>query len=199
MTLLEKLRRLGDRLGIVELSSAGQPSAPMKIETRSITLTELVMTIRTTEVQMLAERPAGLSTSFDDIFRTAGIQQPPSGWTVDRLEEFLGNDRVRGLGRAETQREIARELAAKNVDPADVIKDAISRDQALDAFADSMAKRREGWMEAKKQEIRELEREIADEEKEWNEWRRKKRQREQDMARAIGHLIDKPMISIDSD
>jgi len=200
MNLLGMLRKLGDRLGIVELSAESDaPSCPVKIQTRAITLAELVMTIQITEVRELAELPAELSISFEDVFKAAGIQAPPSGWTVERLQQFLDADRMRAMDRAEVQRETLGMLAAEKVDTADLIKDAISRDQALDAFADSVLKKRQRWIAEKRQEIQALERKIAAEEKKWTEWRRKKRQREQDMARAVGYLIDKPVISIDEE
>jgi hypothetical protein len=200
MDLLAMLRRLGDRLGIVELSPAPQqPSAPAKIQTRTVTLAELIMTIRVMEVRSLAEQPAELSISFDDIFKAAGIPSPRGGWTVDRLMELLNSDRIRGMDRAGAQREILKTLAQEKVDAAEIIKDAISRDQALDAFADSALKKRQHWLAHKKQEIQALEQQIADAETKWNDWRRKKRECEQDMATAVGYLMDKPVISIDDE
>jgi hypothetical protein len=200
MNLLDMLRKLGDRLGIVELSpESKQPSAPVKIQTRAITLAELIMTIQITEVRALAELPSELSISFDDVYKAAGIQTPASGWTVDRLQKFLASDRIRRMDRDDAQQETLRMLAGEQVDAADLIKDAISRDQALDAFADSILKKRERWLAEKREEIRSIEQEIADEEKKWKEWRRSKRQREQDLARTVGYLIDKPVISIDEE
>jgi len=103
------------------------------------------------------------------------------------------------MDRADAQRETLSMLAGEKVDTAELIKDAISRDQALDAFADSILKKRERWLVEKKREIQSIEHEIADEEKKWSEWRRNKRQREQDLASAVGYLIDKPVISIDEE
>ena len=199
MNLLGMLRKLGDRLGILELSPESHPSVPVKIETRAVTLAELIMTIRVTELRELAEMPAELSIPLEDVFTAAGIQTPPSGWTVDRLQEFLNSDRMRGMDRSAAQRETLKMLAAEKVAATDLIKDAISRDQALDAFADSIAKKRERWVARKKREIHAIEEEIAAEEKKWTDWRRRKRQREQDMARAVGYLIDQPVISIDEE
>jgi hypothetical protein len=200
MDLPGMLRKLGDRLGIIELSpEARHSSAPVKIQTRTVTLTELIMTIRVRDVRELAERPAELSIPFDDVFKAAGIQTSPSGWNVDRLQQFLSHDRIQKMDRAGAQRETLSVLAAEKVDPADLIKEAISRDQALDAFADSILKKRERWLAKKRQEIQTIEQEIAAEEKEWKHWRQQKRQREQDMARAIGYLIDKPVISVDGE
>jgi len=214
MELLDMLRKLGDRLGIIEFSSAPpQPSVPAKIQTRTLTLTELVMNIQITEVRVLAELGAELPVSFEEVFKAAGIQPGSTGWTVDRLQEFLSSERIRQMDRAEAQRETLRMLAAEKVDAADLIKDAVARDQALDAFEDSMLQKRERWQAAKKQALSELasqiraleeqqeqlRREIAAEEQKWKDWRRRKRQTEQDMAHAIGYLIDRPVISIEDE
>src|SRR5262249_6807479 len=131
MNLLDMLRKLGDRLGIVELSKDSQESsAPVKIQTRSVTLAELIMTIQVTDVRQLAETPSELSIPFDDVYKAAGIQPPSGGWTVDQLLEFLDSDRIRKLNRAETQRATLDKLAAEKVEATQVVKDAIARDQA---------------------------------------------------------------------
>ena len=54
-------------------------------------------------------------------------------------------------------------------------------------------------MADKKREIQGIEKQVAEEEKKWNDWRQKKREREQNMARAVAYLIDKPVISIDEE
>jgi hypothetical protein len=207
MNLLGALRRLGDRLGIIELShDPQQPSVPVKVETRTITLAELIMTIQIAEVRELAELPAELSVSFEDVFKAAGIETPPTGWTVDRLLEFVNSDRIRKMDHVDAQRETLSMLAAEKVDTAAVVKDAISRDQALDAFEESISKKRQQWQTEKnqllaelKEQQQQLEQEINDEAKKWKQWRRMKRQRELDMARAVGYLIDKPVISIEDE
>jgi flagellar motility protein MotE (MotC chaperone) len=198
------LRRIGDRLGLLEVAQdPEQPSAPVKVQTRSITLEELIMTIQITEVRELAAQPAELLVSFDKIFEAAGIQAPTNGWTVDKLLNFLSTERIRTMKHDEAQRETLSTLAAEKVDAADVVKDAISRDQALDAFEESVVKKRQQWQTERKQLLahlkerqRQLEQEIETEEKKWRDWRRQKHQREVDMARAVGYLIDKPVISI---
>jgi hypothetical protein len=200
MNLLGMLRKLGDRLGIIEVSRETPPStAPVKVPTRTITLSELTMTIQVTNVRSLAESPSELLISFDDVFKAAGIATPSDGWTIDRLCEFLNTEALRKLDRSAAQQEIARTFASENVDPARVVRDAISRDQALDAFADSVFKKRQRWVEEQKQQIRAIEQQITDEETKWKGWRRKKRQWEQKMAGAVDYLIDKPVISIDEE
>ena len=193
MDLLGMLRKFGDRLGIIEVNPVSpQPGAPVKVQTRSVTIVELATKIQITEVRELAGLPAELSVSFEDIFKAAGIQGTPAGWNVERLHEFLSSDRVRAMDRSEAQQATLRMLAAEKVDAADLIKDAIARDQALDAYQDFISKKTES-------RIRALEQEIANKKERWREWRKHKRQREREMAHAIGYLIDGPVISIDED
>ncbi len=198
MNLLALLRNVGDRLGVLQLSKPAAKAPLVKVETRSVTLSELIMTIQVSELQEVADSGSALSISFDEVFNAAGIS-PSVPWSVDRLMQFLESERFRGKSREDIQHELLKVLADEHVDAANVIKDAISRDQALDAFAESVAKKRERWIAEKRQAIQSLERTLADEEKNWHEWRHRKRKREQDMARAVGYLIDKPIISIDDD
>jgi len=207
MNLIGILRKLGDRVGIIEISPAApQPSTPVKIQTRTVTLSELLMNVQITEVHELAELPSELTVPFEDIFKAAGHDASTAVWTVERLQEFLNSDRVRGMNRDDLQRETLQMLKRENVDPADIVKDAIFRDQALDAFEDSTAKKRQRWLSERHQLISDLsaqlsqvQKEIAAEEEKWNDWRRQKRQRERDMAHAVGFLIDRPVITIDND
>ena len=97
-------------------------------------------------------------------------------------------------------------MTEEKVDAADIVKDAIFRDQALDAFEDSISKKRQRWR-AEQQHLlsnlsarmKQVEKEVAAEEERWSDWRLQKRQRERDMAHAVGFLIDRPVISIDNE
>jgi hypothetical protein len=200
MYLTDMLRKLGDRLGIIEMAPASEEKpAPVKIQTRTVTMTELITTIRVTELRELAETSAELSLPFDEVFKAAGIPDAPKGWTIDKLEEFLKSVAVRRMDRAQIQQETARVLSEGGIDGSDIVRDAIARDQALDAFEASVAEKRRQWLTAKKLEIRKVEAEIASEEKAWGAWRSRKRQREKDMAHAVSYLIDKPVISIEEE
>ena len=200
MDLLAMLRRFGDRIGIIEMKPASsQPSAPAKIQTRSVTLGELATTIQTTPVRELADLPAELSVSIEDIFKAAGIRPTSPGWTVERLHQFLNSDRIRGMDRSAAQAEALRMLAAEKVDVEDLVKDAVSRDQALDAYEDSIAKTREQRIRSLEEQRKRIEQQIAAEENRWLEWRKQKRRLERELAYAVGYLIDRPVITTDED
>jgi hypothetical protein len=207
MDLIGILRKLGDRIGIIEMSSAEkQTSTPTKIQTRTITLSELMMTVQISEVHELAESPTDLSVPFEDIFKAAGHKAENTSWTVERLQEFLNSDRIRKLSREDAQRATLQMLKEQSVDAADIVKDAIFRDQALDAFEESVSRKRQRWIADQQQllsdlsaRMKQVEKEIAAEEERWKDWRGQKRQRERDMAYAVGFLIDRPVISIDNE
>jgi hypothetical protein len=200
MYLTDMLRKLGDRLGIIEIApTSAEKPALVKIQTRTVTMTELITSIRVTELRELAETPSELSVPFEEVFKAAGIPDAPKGWTIERLEEFLKGDKIRRMDREQAQQETLRALADGGIDGSDIVRDAVARDQALDAFEESIAEKRRIWLAAKKREIRQAEAEIASEEKAWAEWRSRKRQREKDMAQAVSYLIDKPVISIEEE
>jgi hypothetical protein len=157
-------------------------------------------------VHELAERPADLSVPFEDIFKAAGHDAAKAKWTVEHLQEFLNSDRIRKMSRDDAQRATLQMLTEENVDAADIVKDAIFRDQALDAFEASASRKRQRWRADQQQllsdlsaRMKQVEKEIAAEEERWNDWRRQKRQRERDLAHAVGFLIDRPVISIDNE
>jgi hypothetical protein len=200
MYLTDMLRKLGDRLGIIEIApTSKEKPAPVKVQTRAVTMTELITAIRVTELRELAGMPAELSVTFDEVFKAAGIPVSPKGWTIERLEEFLKSDKVRGMNREQIQHETVRVLSEGGIDGSDIVRDAIARDRALDAFEESIADKRRQWLTAKKLEMRQIEEEIASEQKAWTQWRNRKRQREKDMATAVSYLIDKPVISIEEE
>jgi len=110
------------------------------------------------------------------------------------------------MSRDDAQRATLQMLTEEKVDAADIIKDAIFRDQALDAFEDSLSRKRQRWHADQQQllsdlsaRMKQVEKDIAAEEERWKDWRQQKRQRERDMAYAVGFLIDRPVISIDND
>src|SRR5215813_9444984 len=106
MYLTDMLRRLGDRLGIMEMTPASRGrSTTVKIQTRTVTMTELMTSIRITELRELAEMPAELSVPFEEVFAAAWIPSSSNAWTIVQLEEFLNGDVVRGMDRARAQQE----------------------------------------------------------------------------------------------
>lgn len=210
MSLLDLLQSVGDRLGIIE-KEVPRPASETrpKIRTRVVTLADLKSEIRTDEVRALADTPAELAVPFEKIFETAGLPSTPSGWNIERLGKLLGTAPFRDRPRETVQKMILEILASEKVDVEDLVKDAVSRDQALDAFEKSVERKmadriavNEHELAMTKARIEDLRKESArlegligaDTEK-WREWRRKKRSHEMDLARAVSYLIDRDVIT----
>ncbi len=211
MNLLEMLESLGDRLGIVaRVPDSGPVHAP-KIEMRVITLTDLTSEIRRDEIKSLADQPAELSVPFEKVIEAAGIPAQPHGWTIEKLRQLLRSDAFNGLAQDQAQLRILGVLGEEKVNPEDLVRDAVSRDQALDAFEKFARKKMDDRLIARKRRLAEIESQIADLHAEaaklndqsqddaarWKEWRRQKRERERDLAWCVGYLIDKPVITTD--
>lgn len=211
MRLVELLESLGDRLGILAKAegNAAQPSS--KIVTRSITLKELTSEIRSEAVRALADEPAELSVSFEKIMETAGIEPGPHGWTVERLGRLLLTDEFKALSREDAQKRIIAVLSAQGVDAEVLVKDAVARDRAMDAFEKTARAKMEERLAARERQNAEVAAKIKDLEKEsarlkeqiaadqarWREWRSRKRGREKDLAWTVGFLIDRQVITTD--
>ena len=206
------IQSVGGRLGIIEKPEAGKAAAqPAKIQTRSVTLEQLKTEIRAEEVRALAEAPAELTVPFEKIYETAGLPKLPSGWSIDRLRQLLEMESFKGQPREAMQSRILETLSKDRVDAEDLVKDAVARDQALDAFERFVERkmrerlaahdRKQSELEAKVAELRKESsrlRELADAESgRWREWLKQKRAVEHELARLVSYLVDRPVITTD--
>lgn len=84
-------------------------------------------------------------TDFVAVYEEAGVQLPAHGYGIDKAAEMLESKRLASLGREVKAAAVLAALEAASVPIRDVIKDAVLRDQALDAFES-----------AKEQEVKDL-------------------------------------------
>jgi len=210
MSLFSLLESMGGKLGILEISRNHTAHAAPKIQTRAVTLAELSTEIQTEEVKALAEQPSELSLPFEKIFETAGIKPGAQSWTVERLKEVLRSEPFKDQPKEAAQKKILETLHAENVAPEEIVKDAMARDKVLDSFEIYVRKKmeqRRAVLERRNAELHEalqkleaeraeLEQKRKSDEERWAQWRQQKKAHEQDMAWAIGHLIDKPVITM---
>ncbi len=219
MRLFDKLKSLGGKLGLIRVldappaAAAGDPVEKEKTRmmTRTVNLQQLASEVREEEVRILSETPAELAVSFDKIFEAAGVKSPAHGWTVERLKLLLATPEYRKIGKAQAQTAILPMLATMNAPVEDVVKDAVARDRALDAFEEFVRQKMETRMQARERRIAEIDQQIrsleeekaklreegkADDER-WRQWKRGKTAYEKDMAAALGFLIDGDVVTTD--
>jgi hypothetical protein len=204
MGLLEQLRAVSEKIGLLEARSPSKSAAPVKIQTRSITLAELTTELRSEEIRALADLPAELSVDFERVFQAAGIKGAPGAWNAERLKQVLRTDAIKKLERKTAQIAVLNLLALDKVPVEDVVKDVIARDQALDAFEAFARRKLEDRRAARERQIEDLEEQrkrlIAENEgdaERWRQWLESKRAAERELAWAVGYLIDRPVVTID--
>lgn len=73
-------------------------------------------------------------TDFAAVYEEAGIELPPHGYGIDKAGEMLASKRLASMGREVKAAAVLAALEAASVPIRDVIKDAVLRDQSLDAF-----------------------------------------------------------------
>jgi len=206
VNLLDLLRKLGDRLGILEAAAGPQAGVPARIQTQSVTLAELMTKINRKPIHALAGAADEFSVAFARIFEAAGIRPPAGSWTVERLQQLTHCGEFKALNKSAAQRKLLEILRAENAEARELVKEAVARDRALDEFEKSLrqtldkksatAERRIAELHSK---IQDLERERADLQERFQDWLGRKRAYEAELAHAVGYLIGESVISIDGE
>jgi hypothetical protein len=213
MGLFDQLQTLGRRLKIIEAGPAKPGPQVAKITTRNITLSELATEVKAKDVQALSELPAELSVEFEKVFQAAGVPSDPKSWTIERLKQLLRSDPFKNLDRSAAQKALLAKLAEEKTQAEDLVKDALARDQALDAFENFVRKKMEERSAARERKIAEKESQVRALQEEcrrmkeenkidgqhWKKWHRKKSDYEKELAWAVGYLLEKPVISVEDE
>ncbi len=212
MSIIDQLRAVGGRLGILQIEQPKTAKTLTKVVTRVLTLAELESEVAVAGGALQARERAELTNDFMGICTAAGVLEPKHGWTIERLEHELRQPTFAGLQRAAAQAAILESLRAAGVPVEDVVRDAVARDQAVDAYAagirEQLARRGRARGERRAaiaQEIArltaerdQLETAHAAERERWRAWWALKHENEVAMAWALSHLLDQPLVSVDS-
>jgi hypothetical protein len=214
MSLLTILSRCANRLGLIHIAEPkAAAQAAVKVPMRTLRLSELTSHIRAEEVRSLAQLPAEMSVAFDRVYEAAGVTAAPHGWTVMRLIELLHTDQYRKMDRQAAQQAILGVLVADKAPPEDVIKHAVACDEALDAYETFIRRKMEDRTAARHREIEALRSRILElqdqcarleeqfkmDSQQFEAWRRRKRAAEDELAMAVGYLVEEALISREGD
>jgi len=97
---------------------------------------------------------------LDIVYREAGVPTPFRGYGIDKLVEILESKRLAALPREVRVSAVLASLDAAGVSLTDVLRDAVTRDRALDDFvsakqreADSLKGRNEAKVAALREEV----------------------------------------------
>ncbi len=213
MTFFKFLQGIGDRMGILETVSHSDSAPITRIQTRNVSLRELAIELRLSEISDLADAPAELVVPFEQIFKVAGISSKPGDWTIDRLKEVVASESCKQKAREEVQRTVLELLASEGVSAETVVRDAMARDQALDSFQSRVDERMRDRRQSCKDRLLEIEMWIKDLQEErgklteslkayedkWREWKRQKRAHERELASLASYIVDHPVITMDEE
>ena len=213
MGVLGLISVAANRLGLIRMVEVTNPAKPKKITTRSITLAQLSTEVRSEQVRALSELPAELSIAFDKVFEAAGIKAPPHGWNIPRLQQLLQTEQYKAMSKEAAQQAVLGTLAADKAPVEDLVQDAVQRDKALDAFEGFVFKKMNARVEARQArdaQIEEQVRALRDEQSRaaeetradhdrWDQWHQSKTAFEEELTRAVGYVLEKPLITVDRD
>lgn len=211
MSLSQRLQALGSRLGLVRLEPVQPAAGPAKISTRSVPLSELKRELSKTQLTALAADEAWLEVPHGRIFAAARLAEPAHGWTAEKVAERLVQADLAALPPPQAQVALLNELARAGARTEDLVRDAMDRDQALDAFAAQVQQRLAATRNARRRRLAEIADALArlDEERRqiesaeardqaaWEAWWARKHEREQRLADGLAPLIAAPPISVD--
>ena len=167
-----------------------------------------------------SDRAAGADLpGFAEIYRAAGIVDPPHGFTAFKVLEFLASPelvQVEGKARAATLATFLRMNPSGAVSIADVLEDAVRRDQALDQFERFLRSKLADRAATADREIARLEAELDEAQRrlrdaigaergaveaarvEFEGWREAKRAEEQRLADAVAPFVEANPITRES-
>ena len=190
MKVVELIRKVGAKAGLLHVQDEVQMVEIEVFEKRIISLQEL----QQAEQETLAAPPPEITISFPQIFEAIKLPVPAHGWTVEKVREM-----IRSLGRPEAGKAVLEALKKDNVPVDDIIKDAVSRDKALDSYENFVAKKMEDRSTSRKRAIEELKQQIEEsqqqihklqssqskEETAFRDWQNRKVQEEEELAEAV--------------
>jgi hypothetical protein len=153
---------------------------------------------------------------FEAIYKAAGISEPPHGYTAFKVLEILESDHFAGLDQKARAAALAGFLKMNPTGPvpiADVIQDAVRRDQALDKFEELLRGKLAARAQAVEQENARLQAEIDElvrrhqetmeanrkaveaEQARLGQWQVRKRIEERRLYEAVGPFVEENPVS----
>lgn len=224
------LRDVLSKMKLVEIEPqpgsgpAGAPAAAPEPQAVQEILRSIPETPRIDEKALAAATPAGDSADgigipdFEAIYRSAGISDPPHGFSAYKVLEILSSPELASLEGKAKAAALAGFLKMNPQGPvplAEVIQDAVRRDQALDKFEQILRAKLAGRAEQIEKENARLQAEIDElarrnrelmeanrrtteaEQEQLSLWLARKRIEERRLFDAVGPFVEENPISTD--
>jgi hypothetical protein len=218
--VLEKMRLIEVERAAGARPAAGGSPAPSAVSSADVlreALQDLPAPRPIDEGALAVEEEGAEVPDFPAIYRAAGVNDPPHGFSAYKVLEILSSPDLAGLDPKAKAAALAGFLKMNPAGPVplrDVIQDAVRRDQALDRFeeflrtklraAEERAERDNLRLQAeidallaKNRERMEANRRARDEElRRFQEWQARKRREEQRLQEAVAPFVEPNPISV---
>ena len=164
MKVVDFLKKAAAKTGFVKVMKERHEddAAEVTIETRSITLEELVVEHREEREAGYGEMATELTVDFDKIFEATKIESPGHGWNAQKALEILESEDLGALGQEKIARLLLDRLDEEDIPAEDIVKDAAARDQALDSYERYAHKKLQERSKERRQETAKLARQIEE-------------------------------------
>ena len=208
MKVIELLKKVAVNAKVIQIVKEAEAVVPEKIETTSISLAQLIAQ-NNKALGGNTEAPE-LRLDFAKIYEMYKVAAPAHGWDVGKISGILAGEEFKKLDPNAVKKVIAEMLTKNKIPPQDIIKDAVSRDSALDAYeqlVDVRLKERKKVNEEKivrlkaaieesKKTISQLEAAQAQDQKAFEHWLDKKVSEEEALVEIVVLFTSAAVISV---
>ncbi|MEI8011123.1 MAG: hypothetical protein WCI27_01390 [Candidatus Omnitrophota bacterium] len=215
MKVLEFLKKIAADAGIIQIIAEASHEAEMKAEKSvqdapvTISLDKLIEQQNAKDFTNSVQAPE-LDVDFETIYKMLKVVPPLHHWDVDKLLEILNSPPVKGRGRDDAKKMIQEMLAENNIPSQDIIKDAVSRDGALDTYEQFVFKQSQGRGEKRQARIDALKKQMDEcrcfidqlqaaqgkEAAAFSQWVAKKTAKEEQLVEVVSFLTPDTVISV---
>lgn len=102
----------------------------------------------------------GKFESFDDIYRSGPVNQPALAYDIMKVAQMLESPHIASLSAESKRGSLMMALEAANVEPKDILQDAMVRQRALSDYEESQQKRLRDFESYKAELNREIQEEL---------------------------------------
>ena len=210
MKVIKFLKQVASKAKLIQImdDAEAQQKQTVSIETTVVSLSQLIVD-KEEEFNNHVNAPE-LNISLDKIYAFLKVVPPQDGWDVDKVTQVLSAESIKDIGSDKAKKFLKDVLVKNNVVPQEIIKDAINRDKALDAYEQfayskyqERIKGRQVQIENFKQQIEDCNKNIqqmetlqSKDKDSFQQWITKKVEKEEELVKVVGLLTSDSLISI---
>jgi hypothetical protein len=157
MKLLKFLKKLAQDAKILQTDAEIEQKEHVKMETFCVSLGKLIEEKSENEMQGSAPE---LNVTFEEIYELLNVVPPAHGCNVDKAMQILSSEQFCKLEQSAAKKKFCDLLVANNIPSQDIIKDAISRDKALDSYEEFACSKLGERSESREKKIAALKQQI---------------------------------------